>query len=66
MRHYLPIPKEEEAEIWARQRAMKHQDDQTLMVPDEERVEDAGLNYEEAAVRVSTQIARRKRAMVTA
>ena len=66
MRHYLPIPKEEEAEIWARQRAMKHQDDQTIIVPDEERVEDAGLNYEEAPVPVSTKIARRRRVMVTA
>ena len=66
MRHYLPIPKEEEAEIWARQRAMKHQDDQTIIVPDEERVEDAGLNYEEALVPVSTKIARRRRAMVNA
>jgi hypothetical protein len=66
MRHYLPIAKEEEAEIWARQRAMKHQDDQTIIVPDEERVEDAGLNYEEAPVPVSTKIARRRRVMVTA
>lgn len=66
MRHYLPIPKEEEAEIWARQRAMKHQDDQSIIVPDEERVEDAGLNYEEAPVPVSTKAARRRRAMVTA
>ena len=66
MRHYLPIPKEEEAEIWARQRAMKHQEDQSIIVPDEERVEDAGLNFEEVPVPVSTKIARRKRAMVTA
>src|ERR1017187_4084693 len=66
MRHYLPIPKEDEAEIWSRQRAMKHQDDQTIIVPDEERVEDAGLNYEEAPVPVSTKIARRRRTMVTA
>ena len=59
-------PKEEEAEIWARQRAMKHQEDQSIIVPDEERVEDAGLNFEEVPVPVSTKIARRKRAMVTA
>jgi hypothetical protein len=47
MRHYLPLTKEEEADIWARQRAMKQRDDPRITVPDEERVEDAGLNYEE-------------------
>jgi hypothetical protein len=49
MRHYLPLPKEEEAEIWARQRVLKQQDHPSIVVPDEERVEDAGLNYEEPA-----------------
>ena len=48
MEHYLPLTKEEEAEIWAKQRAMKKRDDPSVIVPDEERVEDAGLNYEEA------------------
>ena len=43
MRHYLPLTKDEEAEIWARQRAMKQQDDPSIIVPDDERVEDAGL-----------------------
>jgi hypothetical protein len=66
MRHYLPIPKEEEVEIWAQQRALKHQADQSIIVPDEERVEDAGLNYEEAPVSISTKLARPRRATVTA
>jgi hypothetical protein len=60
MRHYLPLSKEEEAEIWAKQRTMKQQDDPSIIVPDEERVEDAGLNYEEAIAPKST---RRKKAM---
>ena len=65
MKHYLPLAKEEESEIWARQRAMKQQDHPSIVVPDEERVEDAGLNYEEAApVLMKTPL--RKRAMATA
>ena len=51
MKHYLPLAKDEEAEIWARQRAMKQPDDPSIIVPDEERVEDAGLNYEEPTAR---------------
>lgn len=66
MKHYLPLAKEEEAEIWAKQLAMKQQDDPSIVVPDDERVEDAGLNYEEAAAPVPTKNARRKRAMATA
>jgi hypothetical protein len=66
MKHYLPLAKEEEAEIWAKQRALKQQDDPCIVVPDDERVEDAGLNYEEAAAPVPTKSARRKRAMATA
>jgi len=65
MKHYLPLAKDEESEIWARQRAMKQQDHPSIVVPDEERVEDAGLNYEEAApVLMKTPL--RKRAMATA
>lgn len=48
MEHYLPLTKEEEAEIWAKQKALKKKDDPSIIVPDEERVEDAGLNYEGA------------------
>src|SRR5579859_5133354 len=62
MRHYLPLTKEEEAEIWARQRAMKQLDDPSIIVPDEERVEDAGLNYEEAPAPAK----RKKKAMAIA
>lgn len=49
MEHYLPLTKEAEAEIWAKQKAMKEKDDPSIIVPDDERVEDAGLNYEEEA-----------------
>ncbi len=66
MKHYLPLAKDEEAEIWARQRAIKRQDDPSIIVPDEERVEDAGLNYEEAASPPPTQTTLRKRAMAIA
>ena len=52
-------------EIWARQRVMRLQDDPAVIVPDEERVEDAGLNYEEAAPE-SSKTTRRKRAMAIA
>ncbi len=65
MKHYLPLTKEKESEIWARQRAMKQQDHSSIVVPDEERVEDAGLNYEEATPEL-TKTPRGKRAMVTA
>jgi len=62
MEHYLPLTKEEEAEIWAKQRAMKKKDDSSIIVPDEERVEDAGLNYEEAPSRPR----KRQKVMATA
>ena len=55
MEHYLPLAKEKEAEIWAKQRAMKKQDDPSIIVPDDERVEDAGLNYEEAPPATKTR-----------
>jgi hypothetical protein len=66
MRHYLPLTKDDEAEIWARQRAMKQQDDPSIVVPDEERVEDAGLNYEDAPVHAVSKTTRRKKAMAIA
>lgn len=66
MRHYIPLPKEQEIEIWARQRAIKQQDHPSIIVPDDERVEDAGLNYEESPIAVSVKIIHRKRAMATA
>jgi hypothetical protein len=65
MKHYHSLSKEEEAEIWARQRVMKQQDDPSIVVPEDERVEDAGLTYEEAAP-VLTKTTRRKGAMATA
>src|SRR5260221_12137713 len=65
MRHYLPLKKDEEADIWARQRAMKQQDHPSIIVPDEERVEDAGLNYEEAPVAAASK-GRKKKDMAVA
>jgi len=62
MEHYLPLTKDKEAEIWAKQRAMKKKDDPSIVVPDEERVEDAGLNYEEAPSRQK----QRQKVMATA
>jgi hypothetical protein len=66
MRHYLPLTKHEESEIWARQRAMKQQDDPSIVVPDDERVEDAGLNYEEAPAPAVSKNARKKKVMALA
>jgi hypothetical protein len=66
MRHYLPLVKEEEAAIWARKRAITQQDDPSIVVPDDERVEDAGLNYEEAEATAGRKAVRRKRAMAVA
>lgn len=40
LRFYVPLPKDEEEAIWKRQRAVEPETD----VPDDERVEDAGLN----------------------
>jgi hypothetical protein len=66
MKHYFPLTKDEEAEIWARQRAMKEQDDPSIIVPDEERVEDAGLNYEEAPASALSETKRKKKEMAIA
>lgn len=51
---YVPKPKEELIDIWARQKAMTAGEltaDQTL--PEDERVEDAGLDYDEDAAVVT-------------
>lgn len=64
MEYYLPLTKEQEAEIWAKQRAMKKMDEPSIIVPDEERVEDAGLNYEED--QAPRKFKSRKKAIVTA
>jgi hypothetical protein len=65
MRHYLPLQKEKEAEIWRLQRELRKQDDPSIIVPDDERVEDAGLNYEEAAP-AQVKANRKKKAMAMA
>ena len=42
-RHYVPMPKREEAEIWEAQRARRLEDLEAYLVADDERVEDAAL-----------------------
>lgn len=64
LKHYVPLAKDEEAGIWERQKLLKRQDDPTIEVPDDERVEDAGLTYEEAPPVRKGQ--REKRVRVTA
>jgi len=64
MKHYLPLSKEQEREIWTRQRAIKREDNLTIVIPEDERVEDAGLNYEEGPLPGTT--AHAKRAMAIA
>lgn len=46
-RFFVPIPKEEEARIWDVQKHRRNEDYQEYLVPDDERVEDAGLTDED-------------------
>jgi hypothetical protein len=62
MKHYVPLPKDEEADIWARQRAMKQRVHPSIVVPDDERVEDAGLNADEPEPATSAKMNSRKKA----
>ena len=66
LRHHLSLAKNEESAIWAAQRAMKQQPHPSVVVPDEERVEDAGLNYEDNPIQTVVKIPSRKRAMAVA
>jgi hypothetical protein len=66
LRHHLSLAKNEESAIWAAQRAMKQQLHPSIIVPDEERVEDAGLNYEDNPIQTVVKIPSRKRAMAVA
>jgi hypothetical protein len=66
MKHYLPLSKKEEAEIWARQKELKKHATISIEVPDEERVEDAGLNYEDANSTSNRKEGRQKRVMANA
>lgn len=66
LKHYIPLTKHEEAAIWERQKELQAQDDPSIDVPDDERVEDAGLTYEEPRQSAKRKEARTKRAMVTA
>jgi hypothetical protein len=54
LRFYAPLDKNIEAEIWAKQKKLR--DRKQPMVPDDERVEDAGLNEEVAVVSGQTGI----------
>lgn len=47
LRYYLPLGKAEEATIWDRNRAASAAYDSSTDVPDDERVEDAGLHSED-------------------
>jgi hypothetical protein len=47
LRYYVPLGKAEEATIWDRNRAASAAYDSSTDVPDDERVEDAGLHSEE-------------------
>jgi len=46
---YEPLSKEALAEVWAKQRAAKAKLAAAITLPEDERVEDAGLDYEDAA-----------------
>jgi len=48
MRHYVPLPKNQEAAIWAQQRSLQQRVDHSIIVPDDERVEDAGIFAEDS------------------
>jgi hypothetical protein len=66
LKHYIPLTKHEEAAIWDRQKELKRQEDPSIDVPDDERVEDAGLTYDEPQPSARRNGARAKRAMVCA
>jgi len=46
-RHYVPLPKNEEAQIWEAQKARRLDDPEAYLVADDERVEDAVLTDED-------------------
>ena len=66
MKHYVPLSKDQEAEIWVLQRAMRKRDDPSIIVPDDERVEDAGLNCEEVRTSAPNKATRKKKAAAIA
>lgn len=65
LKHYVPLSKHEEAAIWKRQKELKRQDDPSIDVPEDERVEDAGLSYEEPLPTARRKESRAKRALLT-
>ena len=53
LRFYVPLPKEAEAEIWARQKSRARNKPE---VPEDERVEDAGLDDESVPGRAANEL----------
>lgn len=62
LNYYIPLSKHAEAELWKRQQALKTMEDPSVIVPDDERVEDAGLHVDEAP-RPSTKKVRKGKAV---
>lgn len=62
LRFYVPIPKAELFSIWERKRAAEQFKPSDLGVPDDERVEDAGLDAEEPPVFVEDNTPTKKAA----
>jgi hypothetical protein len=50
LRFYVPVPKADLFRIWDRQRAATQISPSDIGVPDDERVEDAGLDADDAIV----------------
>jgi len=65
LKHYLPLSKQEEAVIWARQKELKRHEHPSISVPEDERVEDADLTCEEPAPPSRRKEVREKRALAT-
>lgn len=64
LRFYIPVPKDELTAIWAKQKELVRLESQTdLGLAEDERVEDAGLEYEEDAPAVDAAPKVRQRAV---
>lgn len=61
LRYYVPAPKEQLAAIWAEQRSGKRPAGAGIDIADDERVEDAGLDYDEFAQPSAPEIKRKER-----
>lgn len=54
-RYFVPIPKAEEARIWEAQKRRRVEDISAYLVPEDERVEDAGLTDEDVQPKLKNQ-----------